>query len=181
MAAFETLARWEKYVPALGNNATLERPFYLRLAAGLTLEEFRGLNERLQHMPPTPAGMAEALKGCVELGAEPLVVGQKTIATVEEYLTLIANQRGGELAMELVGTLTRLNSTEGARELFSARLSGGSRTTPHAPETADAHSGSSTNPFAGMTPAPAPPLLAGAASASGPIASADPASPAAST
>lgn len=163
MASFDTLARWERYVPTLGDNATRERPFYLRLAAGLTLEEFRALNERLQSMQHTPEGMAEALKGCVEMGAEPLMVGKKTIATVEEYLALIAPQRNGELAMELVGTLTRLNSTEGARELFSARLSGGSRTTAPAPETADAHSGSNTSPSHGLTPAPAPPSPAGAA------------------
>lgn len=179
MASFDSLARWEKYVPTLGNNHELSQPFYLRVAAGLTIEELRGLRERVDALTAgaTAAQTSAVFAGVVQMGGEPLVVDGAPVDTLEKYLELVAHQRGGDLLGELLSTLFHLNSTAGAQELFSARLSGGSRTTrPSAPETADTRSGSSTSPSRGPTPPRATRASGGLVPSSTPAASGSPGS-----
>jgi hypothetical protein len=157
MPSFETLARWERYEPSLGNNLSLpeKERFYLRICAGLTLDEYLAMTDRLQVVRGAK-DTAAALAGIVELGDEPLRVRGQKVETLEAYVELAASQVGQDLLMELIAKVTRLNSIGGAQELFSERLSGGSRTTSRAPKTADARSGSATSPSPGPTPPRAP-------------------------
>lgn len=154
MPSFDSLARWARYEPSLGNNLELppgER-FYLRVCAGLTIEEHRALTERLEAGHGDGEAVAKNLKGVIELGDEPLMVRGKRVETLADYLELAAKQRGSDLLAELFAVLHRYNSLEGQAELFSARLSGGAPTTRRAPQAAVAHSGSETKPSPGPTP-----------------------------
>lgn len=145
MASFDSISRWERYVPTLGNNRELEQPFFLRVKASMTRPEYEAFESRLKEAPATAEGFATVFAGLVELGAEPLNVNGKPIDSIPAYLELACEQPSGELLMELTGAVRYHNSVTGAREAFFARLSGGSAFTARAPGAAGAADGSRTS------------------------------------
>lgn len=140
---------WEKWVPPLGDNPG-EKPFYLEIASGLTkeqLEEFLAGAAKATDTPPeTPEGVdrwrpyadqvAGALSKYVRLGAEPLRLLDKPDGTVVfEVKTLsdfcLLALQGPQAALwELSRALGRYNTIGGQYELFFARHSGGTGSTP---------------------------------------------------
>lgn len=72
------------------------------------------------------AAFADCLGQAMEMGSEPLQIEGKPVATLAEYVALVASLRTGVAhLMELFDAVVHFNSTEGARALFSGRLSGG--------------------------------------------------------
>lgn len=158
MPSFDSLARWEKYVPNLGTNRDEPRPFYLRIAAGLTMEEFAAVMDRVasalrEQAARGPGLVAKALEGVVEMGAEPLSVRGKPVSTLADYLELAARQAAGDLLMELLSAVRRYNSVEGSTELFFRRGSGSrTGTSPAGVQTDGSPSGNETSSSRGPTP-----------------------------
>src|SRR5687767_6794391 len=99
MPSFDSLARWERYEPAIGPNLQIppHQRFYLRVCAGLTVGEFKAVMDAMAAGSGSATEMAERLKGVVELGDEPLTVRGKPVATLAEYLDLASQQRGADL------------------------------------------------------------------------------------
>src|SRR5687768_12435301 len=97
MPSFDTLARWERYVPALGNNRELEKPFFLKVRAGLTKPEFEAYREaerafwrrQAQGEAETPAAenVEAALEGATTPAESPLDMLEKALARVVEMGT----------------------------------------------------------------------------------------------
>ena len=139
------LWHWEKYVPTIGENATLEKPFYLRVKVGLTKAEFTNVMGKLSESK-TADDVSAAFSVCFELGDEPLNVNGAPISSMLDYVKIAESQRNADLIAEMIWTLGNFNSVEGRRLTFSERLSGGSASTRSgAPKTANASSGSATN------------------------------------
>lgn len=154
MPSFSTLARWEQFVPSIANNREEQKPFFLRVHAGLTRPEYDAFREKErafwarladEEIDPALAGqpgcaaelLDNAVTGVVELGSEPMTINGTAITAMRQLADLFVLQRGYELAMEMLGAVAWHNSFNGAKELFSARLSGGRAFTPTgAPKTA---------------------------------------------
>ncbi len=146
------LVRWEKFVPNIGDNKALERPFFLRIKAGMTKVEFKAFVDRWLEWVGTkghpPEGFAAAFEGVVTFGDEALVVEGDPINGLAD-LARVAMGRMLEdgFAIELAGAVRWLNAVEGEQELFFERLSGGAGFTSRmAPRTAAAPDGSETRP-----------------------------------
>lgn len=142
-----TLNSWVRYVPNLGENRTLDAPFYLEVKASLTKAQYADYLEKFQAADKESAEALEgAFGGIVRMGTEALSVDGKPVSTLREYLELVAQQKGAELLFELVGAITWYNSVEGAGKTFSERLSGGwFSTATNAPKTAATIAGSATS------------------------------------
>lgn len=139
--------RWKPYAPNLGNNLEQEKPFTLRLKAGLAETVFSDWTERWVEVVKTKdaAAMASILSEVAEMGPEALAVEGVPVATLEDYLRLCLDEPDQPLVIEVTGALRTLNCIIGQQADFSARLSGGSFTTPSAsPGTAAPQSGSGT-------------------------------------
>lgn len=112
--------RWAQYAPSIGDNKTLERPFYLRIKADLPKEQLAAFFDAL-----AKAGSAEdwhaVFDGIVELGDEPLTLDGREVTDLRTYLDAVALT---PYLMELVGAIRHHNSLDGARASFSERLSG---------------------------------------------------------
>lgn len=137
---------WEKWVPPLGDNPG-NKPFYLELASGLTKEQLSGFQDgfsKAMEPPPEVEGdrwraWAEQLAGAfghaVRLGAEPLrlvdeqgAVAFEVKALADFFLLLLQGPR--TVLFELSRALVTYNTLGGQVELFYARHSGGTGTTP---------------------------------------------------
>jgi len=142
-----TGSRWERYVPDLGDNRTLERPFFLLVRGGLTEAQLQEHGEKLRSLDGTPESAARALADVVRLGDEPLTLDGQAVTTLEEYVRAVWTASRFDVWLELVRAVAWHNSLEGRRALFSARLSGGWASTPAPPTPGAARaatSGSST-------------------------------------
>lgn len=151
MADLKSASRWERYVPNLGENRELERPFFLRVRTNLTrveLGEYLGRYEEFIKVDQDdPVAFARVFEGIVEMGSEPLSINGQAVAGLDGYIGVLIGLTGVDLILELVEEVSRLNSVKGTRELFFARLSGGrSGTGPAAPGTAEPSNGSATSP-----------------------------------
>lgn len=131
MPKFDSIARWERYEPAIGNNQALppKERFYLEISTGLSTTAYVEFFERLVDSKNTD--LPALLEGVVRMGKEPLWVEGKHIATLADYVDLAMRQPGLNLFAELIEALKWHNSVEGEKELFSERLSGGSASTVH--------------------------------------------------
>lgn len=126
-----TLARWRRWALNLGDN--LEQPTaaqaYVEVRGGMTKLELEALDDKLRDVPETPeaAGpyMAKALEGLVRLGKEPLRVDGADIDSLEKLCALMVGEASMGLLIDVVGGVRYWNGVAGARESFSARLSGG--------------------------------------------------------
>jgi len=140
VATLTRLWQWQKFVPDLGDNKEQPSPFYLEVAAGLTVGERQALAATLagalaplSETEDYEAGVAlfakqaaEALAPFVRLGKEPLEAGGKPIDSLEAYLGLVARLPGLLHWGELTEAVRTANSLEGLQALFSERRSGGS-------------------------------------------------------
>ncbi len=146
MANLDNLIRWQRFEPDIGENRQQKRPFYVKLAVGLTKPDLKRLSEavedrsapRADDAPPltddeTQAALeqraeklAAALSEFVRLGDEPLTVNGEAIDTLPKLLKLYARIAGGSVAMlELSMALRWFNTAGGQTQLFFGRLSGG--------------------------------------------------------
>lgn len=144
MANLNGVTRWQKYVPNIGENLSLERPFYVEVLVGITKAQLRQVEEAQKSMPPPPEGATEeqlleadlshldkVLSPFVRMGAESLHVGDRHIRTLHELLKLYSEMADGQHAMlELSAAVAWFNSAGGRTQDFYARLSGGSASTP---------------------------------------------------
>lgn len=135
--------RWEKYVPTLGDNRLQEKPFFLRVKAGVSKAQFQTFMDA-QGGSAIEAWVA-MLGDLVEMGTEPLTVNAGPVDTLEKYIALGLDQPSGEILSELVGAVVWHNTVAGTQASFSARLSGGNPfTVTTAPKTAAPSDGSGT-------------------------------------
>lgn len=146
-----TLNSWVQYVPNLGENRSLEKPFFLEVKASLTKAQYAEYLERLHAWRQSDGGeSAEGIEpvfaDLVRMGTEALTVDGRPVATLRDYLELVAQQRGADLLYELIGAIAWHNSVEGVGKTFSERLSGGwFSTATNAPKTAAMPAGSATS------------------------------------
>lgn len=139
--------RWKPYAPNLGNNLEQERPFLLRLKAGLSKLFIADWLERWGAAVKAreSATMAVVLSEVAEMGPEPLSIDGKPIATLQDYVELCLDEPDEPLIYELSGAFRVVNCVIGQQADFSARLSGGNFTIPAtSPGTAAPPSGSGT-------------------------------------
>ena len=141
MAKLEYLHHWARYVPDIGDNRSLEKPFFLEVATGMSAADFRKLFEDLSASRDAvtareghtnadlAAAQAEVLARVVRLGSEPLVVGDRPIATLAEYCDLGFAHLGVPYT-EMLQAVQKYNSVGEAHQPFFERRSGGSPTTP---------------------------------------------------
>jgi len=134
MAELTRTFKWEKFVPDLGDNRNLEKPFFFEVASGLSKLEFKEAMGIWSQLAGTEADMcakaAASLAPYVRLGSEPLSVSGQPITTLEAYLALTIEQPSMSGWMELAMAIKYLNSLDGTRELFFARPFGGFTFTP---------------------------------------------------
>jgi|GEM_PF-7118872 len=137
MPDLSRLHRWEKYVPNLGENRSLENPFYLEIASSLSKQEYTDfmdrwgrVKEKLSESEEDPAKAAEAfvwiVGDTVRLGSEPLSIQGKPITDLKSYFEAVLGLAGTYNIHEMLGVIARFNSVEGTRELFYEQASGGS-------------------------------------------------------
>jgi hypothetical protein len=147
MANLDNLIRWQKFLPDLGENRSLKKPFYVLLAVGLSKLDLQRLMDSLDALKPKPPAegdapapevseeqaaneaaekLAAALAPFVKLGSEPLVVNGENIDSLAKLLKLYAQlPAGGAATLELAWALRYFNGIGGQSELFFERLSGG--------------------------------------------------------
>jgi hypothetical protein len=141
MANLQRLSRWHKWEPGLGNNRELPEAerFVLLVAAGLTKTELDAWRENFTSAAESAIGETEearanaqldayarALETVVRMGAVPLTVDGRPVATLRDYCALLLAQPSLIEWQELIAAVVHFNSYEGAREVFSVRPSGGS-------------------------------------------------------
>lgn len=136
MAKLEYLHHWAKYVPDIGNNRELEKPFYLEVATGLSFERLERAKKELKELADLglspkdfAARTAAIFDGMVRMGAEPLEVGGTPVPGLAEYLEMVVAHAGVGY-LEVMKTVYRFNSVGEADRLFSERHSGGTASTP---------------------------------------------------
>ena len=151
---------WERWVPPLGEeNEKAERPFFLEVASGLTKETLATIRAAfwasIQAAPEVAEGVdrwrawADVQAGIFEkvarLGTEPLCIiddATKEVAfevkNLSDFFFLCLQGPKGVL-LELARTVNAFNSLNGHLELFFARHSGSTGTTP-APSVAKVES-----------------------------------------
>ncbi len=152
MATLSRLHRWLQYVPDLGDNRELPQPFYLEVASGLTKLQLADYFERMrgwsQARHESTEGMVEGLEALlaphVRMGKEALVIDGAPVTSLRAYLALVANLLGESPLFEMLRLVPEYNQVmEGPKATFSARLSGGSASTPTpSTERADARTAS---------------------------------------
>jgi len=149
MANFERLFHWESFTPNLGNNRELlADQLTLEIAVGMTKVELvsflkgpvtaRGPIEAAvvgdeaaaevktkQNDDAYVARLAEAWAPFVRLGPGNHSVNGKPLTGLTDYLGTVLEQPGIFNFIELQQEVTRLNSVEGTRALFSAPPAGG--------------------------------------------------------
>lgn len=131
-----SLQKWARYEPSIPGNLELPEAerFYLEVAAALPVVRFQALVEQASEAKDEATAIS-AVSEVVRLGKVPLVLDGVEVATLAEYLAAITAQRTMPLWNELTERLVHFNTYAGIRELFSARPSGGTASTP-APNTA---------------------------------------------
>lgn len=152
MADLKSASRWEKYVPNIGENRDLPKPFHLRIRSNLTrvelgeyLQRYEAYAAKKEHQDEA-AEFAAVFEGVVEMGDEPLSIRGQPVEGLRGYFGVLLGLTGVDLVLELVEEVARRNSVKGTQELFFERLSGGRSGTGPAPGTAAASSGSGTKP-----------------------------------
>lgn len=138
---------WERWVPPLGDNPG-DKPFFLELASGLTkelLEGFMADYEKATAPPEVAEGVdrwrayadqvGAVLSKVARLGNEPLRIVDEHGALVFEVKTmgdfcLLALQGPKSILWELTRAIGSYNTVGGQLELFYARHSGGTGSTP---------------------------------------------------
>lgn len=142
MAEISRTFRWQRFVPDLGDNRDLPKPFYLEVAVGITREQLDQLLAAGKELHEKayvdgPAGvvaavddLAKMLSPFIRMGKEPLVVDGKTVASLRDYLELCASMPNLVNALELPMAVRFCNQLGGDQELFFERLSGGFSSTP---------------------------------------------------
>lgn len=138
MANLTRTFRWERFTPDIGDNLELSegQRLELEVASGLTGAQLAAHSAALtaafegaREAPETlPGRLAEAFAPYVRVVGTHTVDGQP-VASLADYLTVVAGLSGVFNLSELAAAVRRYNSVEGTAELFSARRSGGSRTT----------------------------------------------------
>ena len=155
MAELSCLNRWERFVPDLGDNRTLLRPFYLEVASGLPrvqLEAFTDALAKVLESSPTATerekveAWAAAFAPYVRFGREPLVLAGKPIAGLADYFEALFSMSGSYNHLELGHVVRDFNSFEGTRRLFFERLSGGLAGTPGQSSGNTANQGAAPSP-----------------------------------
>lgn len=144
-----SLKQQVRYVPNIPGNRALPEAEQISfsLTAGLTTIEMTELGKRIAlvgeiTLPENPTDeQREAFKvaqhGALNAALGDVVKVNPTESTFEgqritnlaQYLDAVGQQMGWFLMRELVGEVTRLNSLEGQRALFSERSSGGTTST----------------------------------------------------
>ncbi len=139
MANLTRTYRWLRYIPDLGDNRELPKPFYLELTSGLTKLALAGFYERLRVWSEEKHEGAEAfveattalLSPHVRMGAEPLSLEGRPITTLREYIAMGLDVLGESPVLELVRMVREYNELgEGPKLVFFERPSGGTSTTP---------------------------------------------------
>lgn len=156
MPNLKTTIRWQRYEPALPGNREDKRPFYFEIAADLTKEQYRALQDELAKVdehPAPPDGetavaaeerrRAEALESAkrtakalgpfVRFGAEPLTLDGEQVTTLEQYLVAMLRFQDLSFFAEVTSAVSRVNSLGGVQGFFSERLSGGFGSTGQKP------------------------------------------------
>lgn len=138
MANLTRTYQWQRYVPDLGDNRELPRPFFLRVASGLSLVQlaeletgFKGLDRPWESTAELAAHLALLFAPYVVFGDEPLTLEGKPIETLQGYLELIIGLAGQRAFLELFETIRSYNTFTAKDALFSGRPSGGNGTTAH--------------------------------------------------
>lgn len=145
MANLTRTHRWARYVPDLGDNRELERPFFLRVASGLTLEELAAFEQQLvdlgmiggEGVATFANRLAAWLQPYVLMGEEPLSVKGQPVASLAEYLALTLSVAGHDALIELFTVVRDYNSVGPKAQLFSGPPSGGNGTTALPPARGD--------------------------------------------
>lgn len=135
MAELKRTFRWQPYVPEIGENRDLEKPFFLEVAVGLTREkvdELARLGSELMGKKYEPDSLDQQLDDLtkmfepfVRLGAEPLLVNGEAVKDLRGYLALCAKMPDLVNILELPMAVRMANTLGGTQELFFERLSGG--------------------------------------------------------
>lgn len=131
MATLETLYRWAKFAPDIGNNAELPagQQFVLEVATGLPRATLAAMAESIQSAADDD-GRVAALAPYVRIHGGPHTLGGRPVATLQDYFAVIAGLAGGYNVRELFGAVAHFNSFSGADALFSERRFGGTAFMP---------------------------------------------------
>lgn len=128
-----SLKRWARYEPSIPGNAALpaaER-FFLEVQGGLSTLEVRAFFTQFLEAT-THEARAELLAKVCRMGSVPLKLDGAEVTGLDGYLAAIWGERGQMLLTEALEMVTKANTYDGARELFSGRPSGGSASTADA-------------------------------------------------
>lgn len=126
-----TAWRWERFVPNLGNNREVDKPFWFRIKSGLSKVQLAAFEKSMADIRTTPDAdvtpelLASVFSGLVEFGDEPLVVDGAAVTTLDGYFGVMLGLTSYEPFIELGHSVVELNSLSGTRTLFYERLSGG--------------------------------------------------------
>lgn len=138
MADLQRTYRWLRYVPDLGDNRELPKPFFLELTSGLTTVEMVEFHRRVSEWGKakheTLEDFVEAtfrlLEPHVRMGKEPLSLRGKPVPTLKDFVALGLEVLGESPVLELLRVVREYNELGGPKVLFFGPPSGGSTTTP---------------------------------------------------
>jgi adenylosuccinate lyase len=131
MASLDTLHRWTKFAPDIGNNRDLPagEQLLLEVAAGLPKTALTALADALREAADDAARI-EALSRYVRLVGGPHTLGGVQVATLKDYFDIVAGLAGGYNLRELFAAVGHFNSFAEADAVFSERRSGGTAFMP---------------------------------------------------
>jgi len=132
-----SIDRWERLEPRLGNNLTQPQAkrFYLEVNASLTKAQLVAFQDAqvaamnasndAKDFSRSVKPMTDALAPFVRMGAEPLLVDGKPVATLEQYVELCLSMAGLFNLLEMTRTVREYNELGGTFAHFSKWRSGG--------------------------------------------------------
>lgn len=148
MADLKRRHAYRRWAPDIGENRELEGgpALWFEVATGLTAQQLMDARNRFAELRSEVAGQSdipaikaklsqaflEAFGEFLRVVGGPHTVGQKSLASIADYIDIVQEQADfGQLALkDLVATIERFNSFGGPDELFLQRRSGGEASTP---------------------------------------------------
>lgn len=131
MAKLETLHRWARFAPDIGNNRELPagEQLVIEVATGLPKAAMSSLAEAIQQAETDEARVA-ALSPYVRLTGGPHTLGGQPVTSLADYYAVCAQLAGGYNLRELFASVPHFNSLAEADAVFYERRSGGTAFMP---------------------------------------------------
>jgi hypothetical protein len=131
MATLDTLHRWARFAPDIGNNRDLPaaEQLLLEVATGLPKAALLALAESIG-AATDDTGRIEALSQYIRVVGGPHALGGVEVKALADYFGVVAGLAGGYNLRELFAAVGHFNSFAEADSVFSERRSGGTAFMP---------------------------------------------------